>query len=311
VPLSSTTVSSTTTTATTTATTTGRPTANELFAEIVSATSSASASGFGSEQQQQQQQQAASILVQSIVIGGEGEPLLRFNALLSLIQQIKNHFSTTTSSSSSSSSTNSNSTITTAARSSTTIALPSPSPIPMPITPKIRLTTNGLVDPTNAATCTQQLRAAGLDAVSVALMTHDAQQYQDLMMPLSVPLLLRPLRPLQQEQQQQDDRMGVPPPASSSFAPDPTTTTTTTTTTSSSTIVPPYLDWVCHFCRAAVQAGLDVELTAIDRPDVDKAATEKLALQLLFLHNGRPVVEQEPSSSVVRWRPYFFHEPNF
>jgi pyruvate-formate lyase-activating enzyme len=46
----------------------------------------------------------------------------------------------------------------------------------------VRIITNGLVaDPEDCAT---QLRAAGVDAVSVALMTHDPVQYDELMAPV-------------------------------------------------------------------------------------------------------------------------------
>jgi hypothetical protein len=51
---------------------------------------------------------------------------------------------------------------------------------------------------------------------------------------------------------------------------------------------------VCDFIRQAVSAGLNVEVTGVDRPDIviDKEATEKLAASLGVT---RP----------VRWRPYF------
>lgn len=50
---------------------------------------------------------------------------------------------------------------------------------------------------------------------------------------------------------------------------------------------------VCDFIRQAVSAGLNVEVTGVDRPDsIDKEATETLAASLGVT---RP----------VRWRPYF------
>jgi len=51
---------------------------------------------------------------------------------------------------------------------------------------------------------------------------------------------------------------------------------------------------VCDFVRAAVDAGGDgmsVEVTAVDRPDVDRTRTEELAARL--------------GVSELRWRSYF------
>ena len=53
-----------------------------------------------------------------------------------------------------------------------------------------------------------------------------------------------------------------------------------------------HLETVCQFIRNAIQSGLDTEVTAIDRPDVNKTQTEALAMSLGV---------QPP----VRWRPYF------
>lgn len=54
----------------------------------------------------------------------------------------------------------------------------------------------------------------------------------------------------------------------------------------------PAHDVVCDFICDAMDAGLDVEVTGVDRVDVDKAATEELAEKLGVV-------------SPVRWRPYF------
>jgi molybdenum cofactor biosynthesis enzyme MoaA len=51
-------------------------------------------------------------------------------------------------------------------------------------------------------------------------------------------------------------------------------------------------DTVCQFIREALRAGLQVETTAVDRPDVDKEATEALSRELQV-------------TTPVRWRPYF------
>jgi TatD family-associated radical SAM protein len=49
---------------------------------------------------------------------------------------------------------------------------------------------------------------------------------------------------------------------------------------------------VCQFIEQAIQAGLDVETTAIDREDVDKEKTEELSRSLRV-------------TSPIRWRTYF------
>ena len=49
---------------------------------------------------------------------------------------------------------------------------------------------------------------------------------------------------------------------------------------------------VCNFIRKAVSCELDVEVTGVDRPDVDKEALENLARELGV-------------ASSVRWRAYF------
>lgn len=51
---------------------------------------------------------------------------------------------------------------------------------------------------------------------------------------------------------------------------------------------------VCDFIQQAVQCGLQVQVTGVDRPDVDKQATQELARKLLGA-----------SSSEIQWRPYF------
>lgn len=49
---------------------------------------------------------------------------------------------------------------------------------------------------------------------------------------------------------------------------------------------------VCDFIQQAVTCQLQVEVTAVDRPDVDKRATRQLAADLGV-------------TLPVRWRPYF------
>ena len=105
--------------------------------------------------------------------------------------------------------------------------------------PPLRLTTNGLILSSNMA---ERLKSSGISKVSVALMTADPKQYQELMDPLDIA--------------NGHDR-------------------------------------VCQFIAEAVQAGLEVETTGVDRKEVDKTATEALAKKLQV-------------SSDFRWRPHFY-----
>jgi len=152
------------------------------------------------------QMQKAEDEIYSVVFAGEGEPTLRWNDLLSLTEQLS-------------------------------CSLPNSTPI--------RLTTNGLV-PTidggnnNKNNAAQLLRSHGISHVSVALMTADPLQYDDLMQPL----------------------------------------------------VKNAHSQVCQFIEQAVDTSdLEVEVTAVDRFEVDKEQLESLAESL-----------RVPS---VRWRPYF------
>lgn len=103
----------------------------------------------------------------------------------------------------------------------------------------IRLTTNGLIE--NPKGVVQRLRTVGVDAVSVALMTADKDQYRQLMDP-------------------QCDADGH--------------------------------EMVCSFIEEATAGGLAVEVTGVDRSDVDKEAAESLS---------RLLSVEKP----IRWRPYF------
>jgi Zn-dependent peptidase ImmA (M78 family) len=49
---------------------------------------------------------------------------------------------------------------------------------------------------------------------------------------------------------------------------------------------------LCSFIASALACDLQVELTAVERPDVDKVKTQELATQLGV-------------TTQVRWRPYF------
>ena len=58
-------------------------------------------------------------------------------------------------------------------------------------------------------------------------------------------------------------------------------------------------DLVCEFIMEAVKLGMDVEITGIDRPDVDKLETERLARLLLSVG---PKYKRRRN---IRWRQYF------
>ena len=134
--------------------------------------------------------------------------------------------------------------------------------------PAIRLTTNGLVPPLSLAlelepelessapgvstSVPQILWDSGVSRISVGLMTWNAEQYQNLVKPV--------------------------------FSVVPGSAETDTTG----------FDTMCNFVRDAVRVDgeLEVELTAVDRPDVDKIKTEALA-------------ESLGVTTSVRWRPYF------
>jgi wyosine [tRNA(Phe)-imidazoG37] synthetase (radical SAM superfamily) len=107
----------------------------------------------------------------------------------------------------------------------------------------IRVTTNGLLPSTHAI----ELKKHGVHFVTIALMTADSQQYNQLMKPVVV---------------------------------------------DSSIVDDSPHDVVCTFIQQAVCSDLDVQVTGVDRLDIDKEATEKL---VALLGVTRP----------VRWRPYF------
>ncbi|CAB9524656.1 Inherit from COG: radical SAM domain protein [Seminavis robusta] len=110
--------------------------------------------------------------------------------------------------------------------------------------PPLRLTTNGLMS--NDPMRSHVLQSNAISSVSVALMTHDSDQYDELMKPV---------------------------------IPDDATNTRSH-------------ERVCQFIQEALTAGLAVEVTAVEHPDVDKHQTEQYAASLGVT---------EP----VRWRSYF------
>jgi hypothetical protein len=60
-------------------------------------------------------------------------------------------------------------------------------------------------------------------------------------------------------------------------------------------------DLVCELIIEATKIGMDVEITGIDRPGIDKIETERLARMLLSVRKG----DSHPRRSAVRWRRYF------
>ena len=134
--------------------------------------------------------------IEAIILAGEGEPTMRLNDLLDLVEEIR-----------------------------VRCKLP------------VRLTTNGLVTSDDVA---KRLAESGVSKVSVALMTAEPKQYDDLMQPLPDNAHAR----------------------------------------------------VCSFIKEVIQADLHLEITAVDRHDVDKEKLENLSRSLGV-------------ASPIRWRPYF------
>ena len=59
-------------------------------------------------------------------------------------------------------------------------------------------------------------------------------------------------------------------------------------------------DLVCEFILEAAKIGMEVEITGIDRSDVDKFEMDRLARMLLSVGTSRKRM------SKIRWRPYFW-----
>lgn len=82
---------------------------------------------------------------------------------------------------------------------------------------------------------------------------------------------------------------------------------TTNNTSSSSSSFPPMMpgtahDLICEFIMDATKLGMDVEITGVDRPGIDKVEMERLARLLLSV---APKNKRKGRKSAVRWRPYF------
>lgn len=89
--------------------------------------------------------------------------------------------------------------------------------------------------------------------------------------------------------------------------------TNANTTASSSSSFPPMMpgtahDLICEFIMDATKLGMDVEITGVDRPEIDKLEMERLARLLLSVApKDRKKMKGRAGQrrSVVRWRPYF------
>lgn len=84
-------------------------------------------------------------------------------------------------------------------------------------------------------------------------------------------------------------------------------TTNNTSSSSSSSSFPPMMpgtahDLICEFIMDATKLGMDVEITGVDRPGIDKVEMERLARLLLSV---APKNKRKGRKSAVRWRPYF------
>lgn len=72
-------------------------------------------------------------------------------------------------------------------------------------------------------------------------------------------------------------------------------------------------DLLCEFIMDATKLGIDVEITGVDRPGIDKVEMERLARLLLSVgpknNNDNNMMKKRRSGrrggGAVRWRPYF------
>jgi len=87
-------------------------------------------------------------------------------------------------------------------------------------------------------------------------------------------------------------------------------TDATNNASSSSSSFPPMMpgtahDLICEFIMDATKLGMDVEITGVDRPEIDKVEMERLARLLLSVAPKNKKKGRVGRRSVVRWRPYF------
>jgi hypothetical protein len=191
-----------------------RPTADELWEEILPRVRGGPAA-------------------EEVAFAGEGEPLLRLAALLDLAARVRSE---------------------TGGRSAVRVATNGLLPVPPPpwlLASSAGESEEGVAAASAEVAAARRLAEAGVQCLSVALMTSDPDQYDDIMQPAG------------------DDPKGRRA-----------------------------HERACDMVRAAVGAGLRVEITAVERPGVSKAGLERLASSAELLGPGAAAVP-------VRWRTYF------
>ena len=152
---------------------------------------------------------------------------------------------------------------------------------------------NKILLPKLRYTILQDLIDAGVTRLSVALNTANRHEYDVLMQPACYTGGGRILT--------DDDGLG------GGGAMNANTTDATNNTSSSSSSFPPMMpgtahDLICEFIMDATKLGMDVEITGVDRPGIDKVEMERLARLLLSV---APKNKRKGRKSAVRWRPYF------
>ena len=242
------------------------------------------------EEKEEEEEDANKDAIDSIVIAGEGEPLLRYHDVMELVRKIRTNKVHTT--------TGNNIPITTSIR-LTTNGLFAPAPAPVPDHDHATTTTAPSSPP--PPTIPQQLKDCGITHVSVGLMTSDPMQYTKLVCPIVSYVATKTTTEDDSERRKRDNTTTSrrstsreeTKEASCSSHRNKKSAVTTSSSAAAAALEP--FDIVCTFIRDAVAVdGLVVETTAVERPDiVDKHKTEVFVAECL----GVP--------TPVRWRPYF------
>lgn len=146
---------------------------------------------------------------------------------------------------------------------------------------------NKILLPKLRYTILRDLIDAGVSRLSVALNTANRHEYDILMQPACYTGGGRILT--------DDDGSNT------------TDATNNSSSSSSSSSFPPMMpgtahDLICEFIMDATKLGMDVEITGVDRPGIDKVEMERLARLLLSV---APKNKRKGRKSAVRWRPYF------
>ena len=174
-------------------------------------------------------------------------------------------------------------------------------------------TTNTNLLPKLRYTLLRDLIHAGVTRISVALNTSNRHEYDVLMQPACYTGGGRMMIPTDSDDHsnhhQNDDDDGRNDnnnnaSSSSSFQQPPPPMTMK---------MPPGTahDLICEFIMDATRLGMDVEITGVDRPDIDKVEMERLARLLLSVGSSKNKQKKGGGGrvgqrrSAVRWRPYF------